>query len=148
MSKLFRGLIYLLLLTAIFGVGFYFGRSGTQEIKRRYTALKEEMLVKTGGLESEISLMRVRLNIFEARHFLGSARTDVDNNNFGEAGVKVEKARERIDRAISLSPDSMGKELISFQAEINAIQDGLQDFSPQVGAQIGAMEKALEKIAE
>jgi hypothetical protein len=144
---LLKGLFMILLLVGSFGAGFYLGASGTQDIRKSYTNLKEEMTIKTRGLESEVSSMRARLNLIEARDFLGLARNDIQNKNFGEAEFKIEKAQERVDKAISLSSDTQKKRLAPFQTKISAIRQGIQKHGTQINGQIEAVEKDLEKIA-
>jgi len=143
---LLKGLFFILLLGGTFSAGFYLGASGTQEIKQHYTRLKEEMTVKTRGLEAEVSSMRARLNLVEARDFLGLARTDIRNKNFTDAEFKIKKAEERVDKAISLSPESQKKKLLPFQTKIEEIRQGLQRNGARINGQIEAVEKDLEKI--
>jgi hypothetical protein len=143
---LLKGLFLILLLVGSFSAGLYLGASGTQDIKKSYTNLKEEMTIKTRGLESEVSSMRARLNLIEARDFLGLARSDIQNKNFGEAEFKIEKAQERVGKAISLSSDTQKKKLLVFQAKIGEIRQGIQKHGTQINGQIEAVEKDLEKI--
>jgi hypothetical protein len=143
---LLKGLFLILLLAATFSAGFYLGTSSNKEIKERYTNLKDEMTMKTRGLESEVSSVRARLNLVEARDFLGLARTDIRNKNFGDAEFKIKKAEERVDKAISLSSETQKKKLIPYQTKIASLRKDLQRLGPQVGTQIEAIEKELEKI--
>jgi hypothetical protein len=139
-------LLILLLLAGTFMAGFYLGASGNKQFQQSYANLKEEMTVKTRGLEGEISSMRARLNLVEARDFLGLAKTDIQNKNYGDAEFKIKKAEERVDKAISLSPDAQKKKLLPFQAKIGEIRQGIQKRGTQIGNQIEAVEKDLEKI--
>lgn len=141
-----RGLIILLLLAGTFFAGFTLGASGNKKVSQSYQNLKEEMTVKIRGLEAEVSSMRARLNLVEARDFLGLAKTDVRNKNFGDAEFKIKKAEERVDKAISLSPDPQKKKLLPFQAKIGEIRQGIQRKGTEVGNEIEAVEKDLEKI--
>lgn len=141
-----KSFFFLLLLIFTFGAGFYLGASGSKDIKESYTNLKEEMTIKTRGLESEVSSMRARLNLVEARDFLGLARKDIQNKNFGEAEFKIKKAEERVDKAVSLSSETQKKKLAPFQVKIGAIREGLQKQSARIGTEIEAVERDLEKI--
>lgn len=143
---MFRALLILLLLVTTFGAGFYLGSSGNKAFKEQYSNLMEEMTVKTRGLEGEVSSMRARLNLVEARDFLGLARTDIRNKNFGDAEFKMKKAEERVDKAIALSPEAQKKKLLPFQTKIGEIRQGIQKHGTQIGSQIEAVEKDLEKI--
>lgn len=142
-----KTLFILLLLLFSFGTGYYFGMSGKIEIKNNFTRLKDEMAVKTRGLEAEVSSMRARMNLIEAREFLGMARSEVQNKNFGEAEERINRAKERVAKAISLSSDEQKKRLAPFQTEIDSIQKELNHLGPKVGTKLEAVERELEKIA-
>src|SRR3989338_8200148 len=107
MKKLF--VLFLILLA--FGTGYTVGSSGLKDVKKSYNALKEEMSVKIRGMEEEVSSMRVRMNLMEAKELLESARSDVKEKNFGRAEERVGKAKERLAKAISLSSDARKKSL-------------------------------------
>lgn len=143
-----KAILVVLLFFFTFGAGYYLGTSGAKEIKKNYSNLKEEMTVKTRGLEAEVSLMRVRLNLIEAHDFLGSARSAVKDKNFGEAEAKIDTAKERLAKAISLSPEARKKNLASIQSEIESIQEDTRRLNLKVGTRIEAVEKELEKITE
>jgi len=141
-----RGLVILILFVGVFFAGFYLGASGNRKVTQSYASLKEEMTVKIRGLEGEVSAIRARLNLVEARDFLGLAKTDVQNKNFGDAEFKIKKAEERVDKAISLSSEPQKKRLLPFQSKIGEIRQGIQRKGTQVGNEIEAVEKDLEKI--
>ena len=141
-----RGLVILVLFALTFGAGYYIGGSGTKEIRKSYSALSQEMSSKTRALESEISSTRVRLNLIEARDFLGSARQAVKEKNFGEAGTDIQKAQERLVKAISLAPDPQKKALAPIESEIESIKGEIQNLNSKAAARIEAVEKELEKI--
>lgn len=140
---MFRALFLLLLLAASFGAGYFLGAAGTTEVKKNYMTLKEEMVAKTFGLESEISTMRMRLNLTEARDFLSAARDDVKEKNFGEAEAQIGKAKERVTKAVSLASETQKKNLTPLQSEIDSIQDSIRKLDPKVVGKIEALEKAL-----
>lgn len=140
---MFRALFLLLLLAASFGAGYFLGAAGITEVKKNYMTLKEEMVAKTFGLESEISTMRMRLNLTEARDFLSAARDDVKEKNFGEAEAQIGKAKERVTKAVSLASETQKKNLTPLQSEIDSIQDSIRKLDPKVVGKIEALEKAL-----
>jgi len=142
---MFRALFLLLLLTASFGGGYFLGAAGTTEVKTNYLTLKEEMIAKTRGLESEVSTMRIRLNLTEARDFLSAARDDVKEKNFGEAEAQIGKAKERVTKAVSLASETQKKNLAPLQSEIDSIQDSIRKLDPKVVGKIEALEKELGK---
>lgn len=142
---MFRTLFLLLLLAASFGAGYLLGAAGTTEVKKNYMTLKEEMAAKTRGLESEVSTMRIRLNLTEARDFLSAARDDVKEKNFGEAEAQVGKAKERVTKAVSLASEAQKKNLTPLQSEIDSIQASIRRLDPKVVGKIEALEKELEK---
>lgn len=144
---MFRSLFFLLLLAVSFGAGYLLGVAGTTEVKKNYLTLTEEMVSKTRGLESEVSAMRIRLNLVEAREFLSAARDDVKEKNFGEAETRVGKAKERVAKAVSLASDTKKKNLVPLQSEIESVQESLKRLDPKVAGKIEALEKALEKTA-
>lgn len=142
---MFRTLFLLLLLAASFGAGYFLGAAGTTEVKKNYMTLKEEMFSKTRGLETEVSTMRVRLNLTEARGFLSAAGDEVKRKNFGDAETQAGKAKERIAKAISLASDTQKKNLTPIQSEMESIQASIKKLDPKVAGKIEALEKALEK---
>lgn len=142
-----RGLLIILLFVLTFAAGYFIGGSGTKEIKSSYLSLKEEMSAKTRGLEAEISSTRVRLNLVEARDFLGSARESVKEKNFGEAEREIDKAKERVAKAISLAPEQQKKNLAPIQSEIESIKGDILKLNAKAAGRIEAVEKELEKIA-
>lgn len=142
---MFRTLFFLLLLAASFGAGYFLGAAGTTEVKKNYTTLKEEMFSKTRGLETEVSMMRVRLNLTEARDFLSAAGDEVKRKNFGDAGHKADKAKERITKAVSLASETQKKNLAPIQSEIDSIQNAIRRLDPKVIGKIEALEKELGK---
>lgn len=142
-----RALFFLILLAGAFGAGYLLGAAGTTEAKKNYTSFKDEMITKTRGLESEISTMRIRMNLVEAREFLTAARDEVKEKNFGDAETQASKAKERVVKALSLASDSQKKNLTPIHSEIDAIQDAIRKLDPKVTGKIDAVEKALEKAA-
>lgn len=142
---MFRALFLLLLLAVSFGAGYLLGAAGTTEVKKNDMTLKEEMVSKTRGLESEVFMMRVRLNLVEAREFLSAARDDVKEKNFGEAEAQVGKAKERVAKAVSLASDAKKKNLAPFQTEIDSIENSIKKLDPKVVGKIEALEKELER---
>jgi hypothetical protein len=142
---MFRVLFLFLLLAASFGAGYLLGAAGTTEVKKNYTTLKEEMVSKTRGLESEISTMRIRLNLTEARDFLSAARDNVKEKNFGDAEVQAGKAKERITKAVFLASEKQKKNLTPLQSEIESIQNSIKKLDPKVVGKIEALEKELGK---
>lgn len=142
---MFRAFFLLLLLSASFGAGYFFGAAGTTEVKKNYMNLKEEMLSKTRGLETEVSMMRVRMNLTEARGFLNAAGDEVKRKNFGDAENQAGKAKERITKAISLASDTQKKNLTPIQSEIDSIQNAIRKLDPKVLGKIEALEKELGK---
>ncbi len=140
-----KALFLLLLLSGAFGAGYLLGAAGTTEVKKNYTSFKDEMVAKTRGLESEVSTMRVRMNLIEAREFLSAARDEVKQKNFGDAEAQASKAKERVAKALSLASDHQKKNLTSIQSEIDAIQDAIRKLDPKVMGKIEALEKELEK---
>lgn len=143
---MFRAIFILFLLAVAFGGGYFLGAAGTTEVKKSYSTLKDEMLAKTRGLESEVFTMRVRLSLIEAREFLTSARSDVKEKNFGEAEAQIGRAKERIAKAISLASDPQKKNLLPIQTEVNTIQESIQKLDPKVISRIEALEKELDKV--
>lgn len=142
---MFRALFLLLLLAASFGAGYLLGAAGTTDVKKNYMTLKEEMLSKTSGVESEISMMRVRLNLAEAREFLSAARDNVREKNFGDAEIQAGRAKERVAKAISLASDAKRKNLTPLQPELDSIEASIKKLDPKVVGKIEALERALEK---
>ncbi len=142
---MFRTLFLLLLLAASFGAGYFLGAAGTTEVKKNYMTLKEEMFSKTRGLETEVSMMRVRLNLTEAREFLNAAGDEVKRKNFGDAENKASKAKERITKAVSLASETQKKNLAPLQSEMESIQVSIKKLDPKVAGKIEALEKALGK---
>lgn len=142
---MFRTLFFLLLLAASFVAGYFLGAAGTTEVKKNYTTLKEEMFSKTRGLETEVSMMRVRLNLTEARDFLSAAGDEVKRKNFGDAQNKADKAKERITKAISLASETQKKNLAPLQSEIDSIQASIRKLDPKALGKIEALEKELGK---
>ncbi|MCG3115366.1 MAG: hypothetical protein LLH30_06755 [Candidatus Manganitrophus sp. SA1] len=142
---MFRTLFLLLLLAASFGAGYFLGAAGTTEVKKNYFTLKEEMFSKTRLLEAEVSTMRVRLNLTEARDFLSAAGDEVKRKNFGDAENKTGKAKERITKAISLASETQKKNLTPIQSEIDSIQNAIRKLDPKVLGKIEALEKELGK---
>jgi hypothetical protein len=142
---MFRMFFLLLLLAASFGAGYFLGAAGTTEVNKNYMTLKEEMVAKTRGLESEVSTVRIRLNLTEARDFLSAARDDVKEKNFGEAAAQADKAKERIAKAISLASDTQKRNLTPIQSELDSIQNSIRRLDPKVVGKIEALEKALGK---
>lgn len=142
---MFRTLFFLLLLAASFVAGYFLGAAGTTEVKNNYTTLKEEMFSKTRGLETEVSMMRVRLNLTEARDFLSAAGDEVKRKNFGDAQNKADKAKERITKAISLASETQKKNLAPLQSEIDSIQASIRKLDPKALGKIEALEKELGK---
>lgn len=142
-----KALFFLVLLAASFGVGYLLGAAGTTEVKKNYTSFKDEMVAKTRGLESEVSTMRVRMNLIEARDFLTAARDEVKEKNFGDAETQAGKAKERLAKALSLASDTQKKNLAPIQSEIESIEAALRRLDPKVAGKIEAVEKELEKAA-
>ncbi len=141
-----KTLFLLVLLAGSFGAGYLLGAAGTTEVKKSYSSLKDEMVAKTRGLESEVSTMRVRLNLIEAREFLSAARDEVKQKNFGDAETQAGKAKERVAKAISLSSDTQRKNLAPIQSEIDSIQESIRKLDPKVAGKIETVEKELEKV--
>lgn len=142
---MFRALFFFFLLAVSFGAGYFLGAAGTTEVKKNYMTLKEEMLSKTRGLETEVSTMRVRLNLTEARGFLSAAGDEVKRKNFGDAENQAGKAKERITKAISLASDTQKKNLTPLQVELDSIQNSIRKLDPKVTGKIEALEKELGK---
>jgi hypothetical protein len=142
---MFRSLFFLFLLAVAFGVGYLFGAAGTTEVQKNYLTFKEEMVTKTLGLESEISTVRMRLNLTEARDFLSASRDKVKEKNFGDAEVQAEKAKERITKAVSLASEKQKKNLAPLQSEIESIQNSIKKLDPKVIGKIEALERELGK---
>lgn len=140
-----KALFLLVLLAGAFGAGYLLGAAGTTEVKKSYSTFKDEMVAKTRGLETEVSTMRVRLNLVEAREFLSAAHEEVKQKNFGDAETQAAKAKERIAKAVSLASDAQKKTLAPIQSEIDVIQEGIRKLDPKVIGKIEALEKELEK---
>ncbi len=142
-----KSLFLLFLLAISFGAGYFLGAAGTTEIKKSYSTLKDEMTTKTRGLESEVASVRIRLNLIEARDFLSAARDDIKEKNFGEAEVRIVKAKERVMKAISLASDNRKKQLTPIQSAIESIEESIKKLDPKAIGKIEALEKEIEKAA-
>ncbi len=143
-----KPIIFLFLLLGSFGSGYYLGSAGTQEIKKKYLTLQNEMRVKSREVNAEITSIRLRLNMIETRRLLGSARSNVQDKNFGAAEVEIEKAKGSIDKAIAVSAEPQKNRLTLIQSELESIRADIRQFDTKSAPKIEAIEKTIAKMAD
>ncbi len=142
-----KSIIFLFLFLGSFGAGYYLGSAGTQAIKKNYLTLQNEMLVKSRAVNAEIASIRLRLNMIEARRLLASARSNIQDKNFGEAESEIEKAKGSLAKAMTLAAEPQKNMLILIQPELELIRADIRRLDTKVVSKIEAVERAIEKMA-
>ncbi|MGH7254970.1 MAG: hypothetical protein ACREI3_04260 [Nitrospirales bacterium] len=107
---MFRFLATLVMITTVFGVGYYIGQRPIGELHQTITTLKHTVASLTRNfLDSTLGLeenFRVRQALVDAKGNLVEAKADLLDRNFGNAAKEVASAVHHLERAAKASQDS------------------------------------------
>jgi hypothetical protein len=111
---------WLVLLSAVFGLGFYVGRHPMGELKRTVEELTRSIRDTTLGVERS---MRLRQGLVDAKGQVIQAKSDLIDRNFGNAANSLTHAIEHLEQASGAERDGGGAQKIRpLIAQVKEIQ--------------------------
>lgn len=93
-------LIKLFLLAAVlavaFATGYLMGATETGSLRKTLSGVEAQLADTTRRFESELSGLRVRLQLMTARNALAAAETEISKRNFGSAETDLKRAQDAL----------------------------------------------------
>ena len=141
--KLILGLIFL---GMVFGFGYLWGSQKSYSIQNTLNMMRSELNSKIEGLEQGLRRTRMRMELMNARNYLVSAQTAIQNRNFGEAKKELENARQGILKVAEIAEARQKQELTVLASAVQEIQKQLN--RPNPPARVGVEEaiRALDQF--
>jgi outer membrane murein-binding lipoprotein Lpp len=146
MKSMFKFIIMLIALAAIFGAGYLTGSQRTERLNRLLTSARSEMASKVSGLEGEVSLLRFRMQLTTARDRMLTAQNQIRERNFGSAEKELESAKEDLKAAAKITTKDRGDILLEVMASIDGAIAVIQRSDPRAKVKLEAAEAALDRF--
>ncbi len=137
----------LLILAIGFGAGYYVGTNRLAELKRDISRLKGELLEKTSRFEQELTTLRHRDHLIEAKDKLHDAQRAVTERNFGDAQKAIQNAQEELREAEKLAASSEKEKYSALSASLTEISNDLSHLRPQLREKLQRAAKDLDQLA-
>ena len=148
MKSIFKLLVLSLIVGAAFIAGYYIGSHKMIQISKDILGLKTEIASKTTSLEKELSSVRVRMYLAEARDRILEGKNQIQEKNFGAAGKEIETARELIEKAIGLSGEDLVSRLRPITQELVYAEADTKRLKPEATKRLDDTRKDLDRIIE
>jgi hypothetical protein len=138
----------LIVLTAIFGAGYFMGSSRMGKLDRMLAAAKTEMGSRVSGLEGEIHSLRFRMQLTTARDRMIAAENNLKERNFGIAEKDLESAKEDLRAAAKTASKETGATLTGIEESINGVIEIIHRSDPRAKVKLGAVLADLDRLIE
>jgi len=146
MKSLFKLMIALLFLAAVFGVGYLMGSVRMGKLDRMLAAAKSEMSTKVSGLEYEVHSLRFRMQLTTARDRLIAAENNIKERNFGMAETELESAQEELRTAAKMAPKGTGETLSGMEGSLNGVIEVVRRSDPRAKAKLEPVKADLDRL--
>jgi outer membrane murein-binding lipoprotein Lpp len=146
MKSMFKFIILLIVLAAIFGAGYFTGSQRTERLNRLLTAAKSEMASKVSGLEGEVRLLRFRMQLTTARDQMLTAQNQIRERNFGSAEKELESAKEELKTAAKITSKDRGDTLLGIIGSIDGAIAVVRRSDPRAKVKLEAAEADLDRF--
>jgi hypothetical protein len=131
-------------------VGWYFGQRPASGLKKDLAAQGEECAKRLSALEERALQAEARGWLWAAHAELLLAANDVERRNFGTAGERVARARDRITQAAGVvgNPEELGRvrDVVgSISALVAALDPEARELLLRAAAEL---ERLLERVGQ
>jgi hypothetical protein len=147
MKTLLKLLLFALLLSAAFGLGYLSSSRQFDALNRRLTELRSEMEDRL-HLQEEIRSLRYKMHLLWLRDRLNSAREALELRNFGEAAKQIEKGRSELSKARPLSRPEHEVAIAGIEAELETIVVQLDRMDPRARDRIEEAKRDLDRLID
>jgi len=146
MKSMFKFIVTLIALAAIFGAGYLMGSQRTEQLNRLLTSAKSEMASKVSGLEGEVRLLRFRMQLTTARDRMLTAQNQILQRNFGSAEKELESAKEELKAAAKITSKDARDTLLEVIGSIDGAIAVVQRSDPRAKIKLEAAEADLDRF--
>ena len=140
-----RLLFTLLLLVAVFVIGYGVGGREQFIVKPSLDQLKDEMARKTLELERHLTKARVRGRLIEMRDALTLAQTHIRHKDYGLAKSSLTDAQQSLQSALRLDETGVITKLKPIEEELKKISRTVSQRGPRA---IEAIDQIKQQIAD
>lgn len=144
---MFKAAVFMGFLAAAFYAGYWLGDHRLDDVRERVATISGELRDKTAALDREMTTLKRRAALAEARDALDRARAALADKNFGDAEREIAAAGERL-QAVAREA---GAEL---QAALRPIADALVEmrrdvraFKPRVQDQLRRLGRRIDELS-
>lgn len=141
-----RTIIYLIGLSLVFWLGYFFGSQRSEQFKRNMEFIKKEGQKRFTELEKDSKKIRLKMLLSEAKYRLSQSEADIRSKNFGSALTQIKTAEEEIARATELADDDLERTLKVYAQDLSKIRAEVEALNPGAGTKIERLRKELEKV--
>jgi len=148
MKSLFKLLVALIIIAAIFGAGYYTASQRTERLNRLLISAKSDMSSKVSGLEGEIRTLRFRMQLTTARDHMLTAQNQIQERNFGTAEKELESAKGELLAATKLISKDKSEPLIGLIDSIDGVIAVVRRSDARARVKLEAVEADLDRVTK
>jgi predicted negative regulator of RcsB-dependent stress response len=112
-----RAVSVVVAVAVLLGVGWYFGHRPVADLGKRLDAMQADFQEQKADLEARVRQAEARQALWAAHADLLLAAQDVSQHNFGTASERLDRAHDRITRALATPGFTLDLARVSTQVE-------------------------------
>ena len=148
MGFLFRSAVFVGFLALAFSAGYWLGDHRLDGVADRLAALKGDLAEKTASLDHDVTVLKRRAALAEARDAVNRARAALGEKNFGDAEREIALALERVRGAAADAGADAKAALIGVRDTLESLRRDVRAVKPRVEAQLRRIARQIDELAQ